>query len=388
MGKLLPEAEAEVEKCARLCDYYADTLTTALLPEAHPLDGGRAFVLRRPLGVILGIMPWNFPYWQVARFAIPAIAAGNVALVKHAPNVPLSTRAFVDCLAAGTDEPLLLGLHLANEATEALIADARVAGVSLTGSVRAGRAVGAAAGRALKPSVLELGGSDPYLVLADADPKVAADLITQGRLINAGQSCIGPKRVFVARERYGDFCDALRQNLLTVAYAGPDLEQDSAGELAPLARADLRETLHDQVERSVWGGATLALGGKLPTREGYYYPATLLTDVPVDAAASREELFGPVWAVAPYDSLDRAIEWANASAFGLGAGVISGDLARADRIARFDLRAGSCVVNDFVRSDPRLPFGGVGDSGYGRELAAAGLYAFTNLKTVVVRSPG
>ena len=389
MGKLLGEATAEVEKCAALCDYYAAELPRLLAPRKVVVPEANAYVSHEPLGVVLGVMPWNFPYWQAVRFAVPAIAAGNVALLKHAPNVPGCAAAlaklFADVGEALGIGRLLTDLRLDDDATTALVADPRVAGVSLTGSTRAGRAVGAAAGAALKPSVLELGGSDPYVVLADADLDVAVEACFAGRRLNSGQSCISAKRLIVVAPQLAEFTARLRDRLVGVRFAR---EGDCDGAaLAPMAREDLREGLHRQVERSVAAGATLVLGGSVPEGQGWFYPATLLTGVRPGVPAFDEELFGPVFAIAPARDEDHAVALANESVYGLGGAVFSRDLARAGAIARDRLRAGAVAVNDFVRSDPRLPFGGVGESGYGRELAREGLRAFANVKTVYVRHP-
>ena len=379
MGKLLPEAEAEVEKCATLCDYYAEHVLRLSRPRKVLVEGANAYVTHRPLGLILGIMPWNFPFWQAVRFAVPAVAAGNIALLKHAPNVPGCAAALAEVFAkAGeglSEGPLLTNLYLDDTATEALVADIRVAGVSLTGSTAAGKKVGAAAGAALKPAVLELGGSDAYLVLADADLEVAVEACFAARRLNSGQSCISAKRLIVVDEVREAFTARL-----TARVEGVDT-------LAPMAREDLRGQLHRQVERSVAAGARLVLGGLVPETPGWHYPATLLTDVRPGMPAFAEELFGPVFAIVPARDTEEAIALANDSRFGLGAAVFSRDLAAAEGIARDRLVAGAAFVNDFVRSDPRLPFGGVRESGFGRELSDEGYHAFTNAKTVYVRHP-
>ena len=379
MGKLLTEAEAEVEKCVTLCDYYAEQVPLLSRPRKVVVEGANAYVAHRPLGLILGIMPWNFPFWQAVRFAVPAVAAGNVALLKHAPNVPGCAAAFAEVFAeAGrgmSQGPLLTNLYLDNAVTEALIADDRVAGVSLTGSTAAGKKVGAAAGAALKPAVLELGGSDAYLVLADADLDVAVEACFAARRLNSGQSCISAKRLVVVDEVREAFTTRLRRRI------------EGIEALAPMAREDLRAHLHRQVERSVTAGGRLLLGGVLPETPGWYYPPTLLTDVRPGMPAFAEELFGPVFVVVPARDTEEAIALANDSRFGLGAAVFSRDLAAAEEIARDRLAAGAAFVNDFVRSDPRLPFGGVRESGVGRELSREGYYAFTNAKTLYVRHP-
>ena len=387
VGKHSDEAAAEVEKCASLCAYYAERLPRFAAPRPAATPRAHVRVLHRPLGLVLGVMPWNFPLWQAARFAIPALAAGNAAVLKHAANVPACAEAFAKTLAAELPPGLFASVRLADAATAALVADARVAGVSLTGSTRAGSAIGEAAGRALKPSVLELGGSDPYVVLADADLERAAEALVRGRLVNAGQSCIGPKRIVVVDEVRAELTDLLLDRCRDYGYVVPGAPRDAERELAPLARADLRETLHEQVARTVDAGASLLWGGAAPAGGGFFYPVTVLADVPPGSPAASEELFGPVLAILPARDEREAVAIANDSPFGLGAGVFSRDLARAERIAVEELRAGAVAVNDFVRSDPRVPFGGIRDSGYGRELAEDGFRAFANVKSVAVAHP-
>lgn len=386
MGKLLPESLAEVEKCALLCDFYAAELPTMVSLRKVAMQGANAYVKHESIGLILGIMPWNFPYWQVVRFAVPAIAAGNVAILKHAPNVPACAQALTDCLKSCADKVLLYNIRVDNEATEALIGNPMICGVSLTGSTSAGRAVGAAAGRALKPSVLELGGSDPYIVLEDANLDQAIEACFQGRILNAGQSCISAKRILVVSSLYEQFVVRLKAKITKLKFAPLDYLQDGDQHLAPLARADLRLKLHAQVEESMAQGARCEEGGHFPTHAGFYYPATLLLGVKPGMAAFEEEVFGPVFCLSSVESEQQAIEWANASKFALGAAVFSRDLERAERVA-LKLRSGSSYVNTFVQSNPKLPFGGVGESGYGRELAKEGLHAFTNVRTVFVQHP-
>ena len=389
MGKLPSEAQAVVEKCATLCDYYAEHVPRLAQSRKVPIEGANAYVAHQPLGIVLAIMPWNFPYWQVIRCVIPAVAAGNVALLKHAPNVPACAVALDELfaeLAEDTDSPpLLSNVRLDNAATEALIADQRIAGVSLTGSTAAGRKVGAAAGAALKPCVLELGGSDAYVVLADADVPAAVEACFAARRLNSGQSCISAKRLIVVEEVRDAFVEQLRARIASLSpLMTPDDEHQDA--LAPMAREDLRNALAKQVARSVEAGATLLLGGA-SHGPGWHYEATLLTDVRPGMPAFDEELFGPVFAVVTASDTEHALALAEDSDFGLGGAVFTSDLALGEDIARERLVSGAAFVNDFVRSDPRLPFGGVRDSGFGRELSDEGYYAFTNAKTVVVRHP-
>jgi succinate-semialdehyde dehydrogenase/glutarate-semialdehyde dehydrogenase len=382
MGKPLREGRAEVQKCASVCRYYAAEAAAMLADQPRPSDAARSYVSPRPLGVVLGIMPWNFPFWQAIRFSAPTLAAGNTVLLKHAPSVTGCALA-LEALwhEAGVPEGGFQILLAELDQLPAVIADHRVAAVSLTGSSRAGRSVAAAAGAALKPCVLELGGSDPAVVLADADLELAVEQCAVGRLINAGQSCIATKRIIVSRPLREAFEEALLARLARLRVGDP---RDEATELGPLAREDLRDALARQVTQSVAAGAVCRLGGQAPSGAGWYYPVTLLTDPPPGSPACREELFGPVATLIEAADEEDAIRLANDTAFGLGAAVYSRDVARAEAIARDRLEAGSAFVNAFVRSDPRLPFGGTKDSGWGRELGREGLLAFTSAKTVWV----
>ena len=387
MGKNRHEALAEVEKCASLAQYCARAGAAALRPIDLPTAPGEPRATRhyRPLGTVLGIMPWNFPFWQVARFALPALVAGNAVALKHARNVPACAARFVALLRAALGESdVVADLRLDDETTLGLIGLADVHAVSLTGSPAAGRAVAAAAGGHLKPVVLELGGSDAYLILEDADLDAAAATCFTGRLVNAGQSCIGPKRiVVVGDDRYAAVADRMLALAGAVEYAGDDPADDRAGRLAPLARVDLRGTLHGQVRRSVAAGAVLLHGGVVPDRAGAWYPVTVLGEVRPGMPAFDEELFGPVLSLVRARTRAEAVELANRSAFGLGAGVFTADERAGRELAVRELRAGAVAVNDFVRSDPRYPFGGVGESGFGRELGRAGFRAFCYTKVVV-----
>ncbi|MFI0608924.1 MAG: aldehyde dehydrogenase family protein [Anaerolineae bacterium] len=382
MGKPLREGRAEVQKCASVCRYYAAEAAAMLADQPRPSDAARSYVSPRPLGVVLGIMPWNFPFWQAIRFSAPTLAAGNTVLLKHAPSVTGCALA-LEALwhEAGVPEGGFQILLAELDQLPAVIADPRVAAVSLTGSSRAGRAVAAAAGAALKPCVLELGGSDPAVVLADADLELAVEQCAVGRLINAGQSCIATKRIIVSRPLRAAFEEALLARLARLRVGDP---RDEATELGPLAREDLRDALARQVTQSVAAGAACRLGGQAPSGAGWYYPVTLLTDPPPGSPACREELFGPVATLIEAADEEDAIRLANDTAYGLGAAIYSRDSARAEAIARDRLEAGSAFVNAFVRSDPRLPFGGTKDSGWGRELGREGLLAFTSAKTVWV----
>jgi succinate-semialdehyde dehydrogenase/glutarate-semialdehyde dehydrogenase len=383
MGKPLEQARAEVEKCAWVADYYAQHAEAMLAPVTADTDASRSYWTYRPLGVILGIMPWNFPFWQVIRFATPTLAAGNAALLKHAPSVPgcaLSLeRLYHD---AGFPRGLFQNLFADTDATGDLIDHPLVQGVSLTGSVRAGKIVAARAGAAIKKCVLELGGSDPSIVLADADLDAAVDACVFGRLLNTGQSCIAAKRFVVVDGVREAFIEKLLTHMAAATMGDPF---DANTVIGPMARVDLRDALHDQVQRSVAAGATLALGGEVPDGPGAWYPPTVLTEVGPGMPAYSEELFGPVASVIPVTDAAEAITVANDTRFGLGASVYTGDARLGERIAADLLDAGNCFVNGIVKSDPRLPFGGVKESGYGRELSPLGILEFTNVKTVWVK---
>ncbi len=383
MGKPVTQALAEVEKCARLCDYYAEHAEAQLAPVQADTDASKSYWTYRPLGVVLGIMPWNFPFWQVIRFAAPTLTAGNAVLLKHAPSVPQCALALQTLFRdAGYPTGLFGNLFLDVDATGDLIDDPRVRAVSLTGSVRAGKAVATRAGAAIKTCVLELGGSDPSLVLEDADLELAAESCVLGRMNNTGQSCIAAKRFVVVDAVRDDFEKKVLEQLEGWTMGDPS---DSETRLGPMARVDLRDTLHDQVRRSVDAGARLVHGGEVPDRPGAWYPATLLADVRPEMPAYSEELFGPVGCILSAADELEAIRIANDTSFGLGASVYTADVQRGERIAADLLDAGNAFVNGVVKSDPHLPFGGTKESGYGRELSPLGIREFTNAKTVWVR---
>jgi succinate-semialdehyde dehydrogenase/glutarate-semialdehyde dehydrogenase len=383
MGKPLAQGRAEAEKCAWVCDFFAEQAEAFLAPRSIPTDASKSLVVFQPLGVVLAVMPWNFPFWQVFRFVAPALMAGNAGLLKHASNVSGCALAIEEILhAAGFPKELFRTLLVGSPRVAALIEAPQVKAVTLTGSTPAGRSVAAKAGERLKKTVLELGGSDPYLILEDADLEPAAETCVASRLINGGQSCIAAKRFIVVepvRKRFEElFVARMRASRM-----GDPLEEGV--DLGPQARRNLRDELHAQVRRSVERGARLVLGGTLPAGKGAYYPPTVLADVGKGMPAYDEELFGPVAAlIAARDEAD-AVRIANDSPFGLGAAVFTRDLARGQRIAAEALEAGSCFVNSFVKSDPRLPFGGIKESGYGRELASFGIQEFVNIKTVYVK---
>ncbi|MCA9686488.1 MAG: NAD-dependent succinate-semialdehyde dehydrogenase, partial [Myxococcales bacterium] len=384
MGKPLAQARGELDKCARLCRHYAEQGPAMLAPELLDLDGARAEIVLRPLGPILAIMPWNFPWWQALRFAVPALLTGNTVLLQHAPNTTGSALAIEHALReAGFPIGCLEALIIDLETSARVIADPRIRGVTLTGSTRAGRAVGELAGRNLKKCVLELGGSDPYLVLADADLEQAARICAWARLQNSGQTCVAAKRFIVCAAVAEEFAQRFEAHMRAAVVGDPMAEGTTVG---PMAREDLRAGLHDQVRRSVDAGARLVFGGELPPGPGNFYPVTLLDGVRPGMPAGDEELFGPVAAIMRVQNEEEAIAVANRSEYGLGAAVFSKDRERALTIARDRLEAGVVAVNDFVRSDPRVPFGGVKHSGHGRELGRAGLLEWVNHKTLLIGS--
>ena len=386
MGKTLDDGRAEIEKCAFQCDWFADHAADYLGREAVDIGEGEAFVTFNPLGIVLAVMPWNFPFWQVFRFAAPALMAGNGALLKHASNVPGCALAIEDVLhQAGVPRDLFRTLLLPSSDVEALIKDEHVAAVTLTGSVAAGRSVAMAAGSVLKKCVLELGGSDPYLVLDDADVVAAAKVAATARMVNGGQSCIAGKRFIVVRPALEPFEKAMVDAMRNYEMGDPTKE---GTQLGPMQSVHARDEIHRQVSESVRKGARLLLGGKVPDRPGAWYPATVLTNVLPGQPAHDDEVFGPVAAVIVADDEKEAIRIANDSEFGLGSGVLTSDVDRGRRIAAEELEAGSSFVNENVRSDPRTPFGGVKHSGYGRECSAFGIREFTNIKTVHVKPLG
>jgi len=383
MGKPIDQSRSEIEKCAWVCDYYAENAEPFLAPVEAETDASRSYWVHQPLGTILGIMPWNFPHWQVFRFAAPTLMAGNAVLLKHAPNVPGCAEDIAEIFhSAGLPDGLFTNLRLDNDQISEWMADDRIAAVTLTGSVRAGKAVASRAGGLVKKTVLELGGSDPYLILEDADLDHAAERCVTSRMINSGQSCIAAKR-FIALDGVHDaFVERVVERMGSYEMGEP---RDESTKLGPMARADLRDEVHRQVEASIDAGARCALGGEIPDRAGAWYPATVLTGVTPEMPAGSEEVFGPVASVLRAPDQETAIEWANATRYGLGAAVFTDDVERGERIARERLEAGACFVNDFVRSHPHLPFGGIRESGYGRELSPLGIREFVNRKTVWVR---
>jgi succinate-semialdehyde dehydrogenase / glutarate-semialdehyde dehydrogenase len=381
MGKPLAQGRAEIDKCAWACDFYAEHAGKFLTSEEIKTDLPKSLVAYNPLGIILAIMPWNFPFWQAFRALAPALMAGNAVVLKHASNVFGCAQTIHELLHdAGLDafQSVVVGSNRVRE----LIEHPLVRGVTLTGSTTAGAAVAGQAGAVLKKTVLELGGSDPYIVLEDADLEPAAETCVSSRLINTGQSCIAAKRFIVCESVCSQFQKLVVEKMKTRQPGNP-LDERTA--LGPLARRDLCFSLQKQVDGSIARGGRLLLGGKYIDSVAAFYPPTVLTDVRPDQPVYHEETFGPVAAIISVADEAEAIRVANDTSFGLGAAVFTSDRARGERIATYDLEAGCCFVNDFVRSDPRLPFGGIKESGYGRELAAFGIREFVNIKTVAVK---
>jgi succinate-semialdehyde dehydrogenase / glutarate-semialdehyde dehydrogenase len=379
MGKPLVESEAEIDKCAWNCEFYAAEAPRFLSPELIATGATESSVVFDPLGVVLAIMPWNYPFWQFFRFAAPAFAAGNGAILKHANNVPQCALAVEEVIRnAGAPPGLCRALLIPADEVANLIADDRIAAVTLTGSTEVGRLVAAQAGKALKKQVLELGGSDPFIVLADANIEQAAAMAVKARFINVGQSCINAKR-FIIEEKVADhFIESFVAGVGTLKVGNP-FERDT--NIGSMARDNLRQVLHGQVERSIASGATLKIGGHFVEGPGFFYLPTVLDHVTPAMDAFMEETFGPVAAVIRAKDTDEAINLANQTGFGLGASIFTTDLERARKLAR-RVDAGAVFINGVVASDPRLPFGGIKNSGYGRELGEYGIKEFVNIKTL------
>lgn len=383
MGKPIRDGRAEAEKCASACDYYADNAERFLQPEPVTTDASKSFISYQPIGVVLAVMPWNFPFWQVLRFAAPALMAGNVGILKHASNVPACALAIEELFEqAGFPANVFRTLLISSRQVDAILENPLVRAATLTGSTPAGQAVAKKAGEMLKKTVLELGGSDPYLILEDADLEVAVTTCVSSRLINSGQSCIAAKRFIVVEPVRAEFEKRFVEKMRSVKMGDPMAEDTVVG---PQARHDLRDELHQQVLQSIKAGAKCLLGGTIPNDPGAFYPPTVLTEVKKGSPAYDDELFGPVAAIIPVKNEAEAIQVANDSIFGLGAAVFTRDVVRGEQIATEELEAGSCFVNALVKSDPRLPFGGIKESGYGRELSYFGIKEFVNIKTVYVK---
>jgi succinate-semialdehyde dehydrogenase/glutarate-semialdehyde dehydrogenase len=379
MGKIIRESLTEVEKCANCFDYYADHAGSFLTDRIIPSDAGKSFVTYEPMGVILAVMPWNFPFWQVIRFAAPALMAGNAALLKHASNVPGCAVALEEIFReAGLPENLFRTLIIPSQLVEEVISNPLVSAVTLTGSEQAGSRVAAAAGKNIKKSVLELGGSDPFIVLDDADLEKAVKTAVVSRMINQGQSCIAAKRFIVHQSRIDEFTEKLQDAFENLKTGDPS---DPGTDVGPLARQDLVDEIDSQVKRSLQLGARLVTGGRRPDREGFYYLPTMLSDITPEMPVFIEETFGPVAAIIAVKNDDEAICVANDSEFGLGGSIWTADKQRGEALAR-KIETGSVFVNGLMKSDPRLPFGGVKKSGYGRELSEYGIREFVNIKTI------
>ncbi|MDD2306436.1 MAG: NAD-dependent succinate-semialdehyde dehydrogenase [Prolixibacteraceae bacterium] len=383
MGKVKLEAFGEIEKCASVCGYYAENAESFLKNEPIKTEAAESYISYQPIGTVLAVMPWNFPFWQVFRFLAPALMAGNTGVLKHASNVSGCALAIEQLISeAGFPANVFRTLLIGSKEVKAVVENPLIKAVTLTGSTLAGRSVASTAGYALKKSVLELGGSDPYLIMEDADIETAASLCVTSRLLNAGQSCIGAKRFIIADTVYDQF-KAEFVRLMSEAKFGDPLDPQTA--IGPLARIDLRDELHQQVEKSREMGASILLGGFIPEENTPFYPPTVLENVVPGMPAYHEELFGPVAVLFRFKTEEEAIRIANDTVFGLGAGIFTSDVGKGKSLAEKGLEAGCVFVNDFVKSDPRLPFGGVKESGYGRELSMIGIREFVNIKTIVVR---
>jgi len=383
MGKPFSQAVAEANKCASVCEYYADNAEKILENQIIETDASKSYVAYRPIGIVLAVMPWNFPFWQVLRFAAPALMAGNVGVLKHASNVQGCAleieKIFQD---AGFPKNVFRTLVIGSKDVKEVIENPYVKAVTLTGSTPAGKAVASQAGAVLKKTVLELGGSDPYIILEDADLDQAITACMIGRFLNTGQSCIAAKRFIVIESILNEFRTKLLEAMKTQKWGDPFDEDVNVG---PMVNIWSRDEVHEQVTASIEKGADLLVGGIIPDVEGAFYPATLLDNVRPGMPAFDDEIFGPVASIISVNNEEEAIQLANQTSFGLGGAVFTKDIERGEKIAANDIEAGCCFVNDFVRSDPRLPFGGIKESGYGRELSEAGIREFTNMKTVYIR---
>ena len=383
MGKPIKQSIAEAEKCAWVCEYYADNAERFLSKKEISTDSKKSFISFQPIGLILAIMPWNFPFWQVFRFASPTLMAGNVGILKHASNVQGCAKQIEKLfLEAGFPEYAFSNLVIGSNKVSNVINNPLVRAVTLTGSTPAGKSVASHAGSLLKKTVLELGGNDPYIILEDADLNNAVESCIAGRMLNTGQSCIAAKRFIVVKARLDEFIDKVEQKINNMKMGDP---LDSNIDIGPMVNTDARDELHQQVLMSIEKGAKLISGGKIPESDGSFYPPTLLTNVEPGMSAFDDELFGPVAVIISAKDQAHAIDLANKTNYGLGAAIFTADLDKGEKIAINELEAGSCFVNDFVKSDPRLPFGGIKESGYGRELSEFGILEFVNIKSVVIQ---
>jgi len=383
MGKPIKQSIAEAEKCAWVCEYYADNAERFLSKKEISTDSKKSFISFQPIGLILAIMPWNFPFWQVFRFASPTLMAGNVGILKHASNVQGCAKQIEKLfLEAGFPEYAFSNLVIGSNKVSNVINNPLVRAITLTGSAPAGKSVASHAGSLLKKTVLELGGNDPYIILEDADLNNAVESCIAGRMLNTGQSCIAAKRFIVVKARLDEFIDKVEQKINNMKMGDP---LDSNIDIGPMVNTDARDELHQQVLMSIEKGAKLISGGKIPESDGSFYPPTLLTNVEPGMSAFDDELFGPVAVIISAKDQAHAIDLANKTNYGLGAAIFTADLDKGEKIAINELEAGSCFVNDFVKSDPRLPFGGIKESGYGRELSEFGILEFVNIKSVVIQ---
>ena len=383
MGKPFTQALAEVTKCATVCEYYADNAERILADQIIETDASKSYVAYRPIGIVFAVMPWNFPFWQVLRFAAPALMAGNVGILKHASNVQGCAKEIEKIFHdAGFPKNVFRILVISSKYVKDVINNPLVKAVTLTGSTPAGKAVASQAGNVLKKTVLELGGSDPYIILEDADLDQAITACMIGRFLNTGQSCIAAKRFIVVESILDEFRGKILQAMKNQKWGDPFDEDVNIG---PMVNIWSRNEVHEQVIASIEKGAELLVGGEVPDVEGAFYPATLLDNVKPGMPAFDDEIFGPVASIIPVKDEAEAIRLANQTPFGLGSAVFTRDVEKGERIAANEIEAGCCFVNDFVRSDPRLPFGGIKESGYGRELSEVGIREFTNMKTVYIR---
>lgn len=383
MGKPITQSLGEIDKCIWCCKHYAENAQKYLQDRVIKTESAKSYVTYQPMGIVFAIMPWNFPFWQVFRFACPTLMAGNAGVLSHAPISTGTGQAIEEIfLKAGFPNSIFKSLIIDNDVAAEVIANTKVTAVTLTGSERAGSIVGASAAQHLKKVVLELGGSDPYIICDDADIELAANQIILSRLSNTGQVCIAAKRILATRTTLDKLEPLILDKISDYQMGDP---QDPNCKFGPMARKDLRDELHQQVLKSISEGAELVRGGEIPDRQGFYYPATVLRNVKPGMEAFERELFGPVVTFIEVDNLEHAIELANQSKYGLGAAIFTQDLKKGEQIAREQLQAGACFVNGLVGSDPRLPFGGIKLSGYGRELSQEGIREFVNTKTIVVK---
>ncbi|MFC5283954.1 NAD-dependent succinate-semialdehyde dehydrogenase [Pedobacter alpinus] len=383
MGKTILAGEAEIEKCALVCEYYAKNTEKFLEDELIKTEASKSYITFKPIGLVLAVMPWNFPFWQVFRFLAPNLMAGNCGVLKHASNVS-GCALLIEKLVikAGFPKNVFKTLLVSGKNMNQIIENPLIKAVTLTGSTATGKKVAEKAGSVLKKCVLELGGSDPYLVLADADLEQAAEACVNARLINSGQSCIAAKRFIVVKSVEEDFLKLFKAKMQLKKVGNPMLKEIDLG---PMASTELRDELHKQVKQSIKLGAKCILGGQIPKLKGAFYPPTILTNVKKGMPAYDDELFGPVAAIITVKNTKEAIKIANDTVFGLGAAVFTQDTKKGNSIAQNEIEAGSVFVNEGVKSDPRLPFGGINQSGYGRELSLYGLLEFMNIKTISVK---